>query len=327
MGVLILALAGCRPAADPLDPAALADALAVADQVDQARLLAAIDALVAAHATEEPVIIEPWGLPHRHLAGTDRLVELFAELGLTAQIEETDEDEWLAKNVVVELPGSSRPQEVVLVTAHHDVWFTGADDNSSGVAVLLEAARILSAIDHPRTIRVVSFDHEEVGLIGSLRYYRDHAADDHVAVVNMDAVSFALHEPGTQTAPTGFTLPTVADFAVALANAPAERPARMAAQLAGALPQPLKLQGALGADDNLYPGTGDFHRSDHSAAWTAGIPAVFFSDTTNFRSVHYHTETDLPDTIDPDFALAVGRTVVALVHALALETQPVAENP
>lgn len=327
MGVLMVALAGCRAPADPLGEAALADAVAVGSEVDQARLLASIDELVAAHATEEPVIVEPWGQPHRHLAGTARLVELYADLGVTAQLEETDEDQWLAKNVVVELPGETKPEEIVLVSAHHDVWYTGADDNSSGVAVLLEAARILSTRAHPRTIRIVSFDHEEVGLIGSLRYYRDHAEEDHVAVVNMDAVSFALHEPGTQSAPTGFSLPDVADFAVALANAPAERPARMAAQIAGALPAPLKLQGALGADDNLYPGTGDFHRSDHSAAWTAGIPAVFFSDTTNFRSVHYHTETDLPDTIDPDFALAVGRTVVALVHALAAETQPVGEQP
>jgi Zn-dependent M28 family amino/carboxypeptidase len=325
MGVLILALA-CTASA-PLSDDALSDALAVAAQVDQARLLASIDAMVAAHATETPEIVQPWGLPHRHLAGTDALVQRFADLGLTATVEETDESPWLARNVIVELPGSERPDEIVLVSAHHDVWFTGADDNSSGVAVLLEVGRILSAIDHPRTIRIVSFDHEEVGLIGSLRYYRDHAQEEHVAVVNMDAVSFALHEPGTQSAPTGFTLPDVADFAVALANAPAERPVRMAAQIAGALPSPLKLQGALGADDNLYPGTGDFHRSDHSAAWTAGIPAVFFSDTTNFRSVHYHTETDTPETIDPDFALAVAQTVVALVHALATETQPVGEAP
>lgn len=324
---MLLALFGCTEPAPPLGTDALAAAVAVAEGVSQDRLLLAIDRMVAAHGTEEPEIIEPWGKPHRHLAGTDELVSMVAEAGLSAEVEETDEDKWLARNVIVELPGSTDPDEIVLLSAHHDVWYTGADDNSSGVAVLLEAARILAPMEHARTIRIVSFDHEEVGLIGSLRYYRDHSADDHVVVVNMDAVSFALHEPGTQAAPTGFTLPDVADFAVALANAPAERPVRMAAQIAGAIPEPLDVQGALGEDDNLYPGTGDFHRSDHSAAWTAGIPGVFFSDTTNFRSVYYHTENDLPDTIDPDFALRVAQTVVGLVYALATETQPVGEQP
>ncbi len=324
--MLVLFLACVTPEA-PLTDEAIGAAVDVAAGVDSDRLLTSIGIMVAAHATEEPVIVEPWGLPHRHLAGTERLVDLYAELGLAAEVEETDEDGWLAKNVIVELPGTSAPDEVVLLTAHHDVWFTGADDNSSGVAVLLEAARLFSATEHARTIRIVSFDHEEVGLLGSLRYYRDHADDDHVAVVNMDAVSFALHDPGTQSAPTGFTLPDVADFAVALSNAPAERPARMAAQLAGELPHPLKVQVALGADDNLYPGTGDFHRSDHSAAWTAGIPGVFFSDTTNFRSPYYHTEDDRIGTIDPAFGRSVAEEVIALVYALASETQPVGEQP
>lgn len=320
---MLVWLLGCAAPVDPLTAEALADAVAVGTEVERDRLLSVIDSMVAAHATEEGEIIQPWDRPHRHLAGTDEAVRLFGEVGVTARVEESDEDGWLAKNVVAELPGTTHPEQIVLLTAHHDVWYTGADDNSSGVAVLIEAARILSQREYPRTIRIVSFDLEEVGLIGSLRYFRDHELDDHVVVVNMDSVSFALHEPGTQTSPTGFTLPDVADFAVVLANAPAERPARMAAQIAGALPEPLKVQGALGYDDNLYPGTGDFHRSDHSAAWTRGIPGVFLSDTTNFRSPYYHTADDLPDTIDPEFALGVGRTVVGLVHALASETTPV----
>ncbi len=46
-----------------------------------------------------------------------------------------------------DIPGTERPDEIVLVTAHHDAWFVGADDNASGVAVILEVARVLAGWD------------------------------------------------------------------------------------------------------------------------------------------------------------------------------------
>src|SRR5205814_2674707 len=83
-----------------------------------------------------------------------------------------DEHTW--HNIILDIPGGELPGEVVLVGAHFDAvpLAPGADDNGSGTAGLLEVARVLK--DHPtkRTIRLVFFNLEECGLIGSSQYVR-----------------------------------------------------------------------------------------------------------------------------------------------------------
>ena len=83
-----------------------------------------------------------------------------------------------ASNVLGEIPGTDLAQEVVMMGAHFDTWHASpnASDNTSGVAVVLEAARILKAIDAEprRTIRVALWSGEEQGLYGSRAYVRKH---------------------------------------------------------------------------------------------------------------------------------------------------------
>lgn len=291
----------------------------MAAEVDTQRLTDDVARMVNAHTADPGEVVTPWDRPLKRRDGEAALTAAFAELGLTVTVEDDSGEGWEVHNLVVEFPGATRPDEVVLVSAHYDVWYQGADDNSSGVAVLLELARALSTKEHARTVRIVAFDAEEVGLIGSARYYRRHADDDLRLVINMDSVGFASSEPGSQYAPPGFTLPDVGDFIVLMANDVAAREALILGQLAGALPEPLALQGAVGSDDHRSPGTGDFHRSDHSQAWTQGTPGLFLTDTTNFRNELYHTEGDLPETLDYGFLTQVGQLVVAGTWAIAEE--------
>ena len=83
-----------------------------------------------------------------------------------------------ASNVLGEIPGTDLTQEVVMMGAHFDTWHASpnASDNTSGVAVVLEAARILKAIgaEPRRTIRVALWSGEEQGLYGSRAYVRQH---------------------------------------------------------------------------------------------------------------------------------------------------------
>ncbi|MCK6522754.1 M28 family peptidase [Myxococcota bacterium] len=316
---LLVTLLACAPAPELLTDGQLSAALAVAAEVDTQRLTDDVARMVNAHAADPGEVVTPWDRPLKRRDGEVALTAAFAELGLTVTVEDDSGEGWEVHNLVVELPGTSRPEEIVLVSAHYDVWYQGADDNSSGVAVLLELARALSTKEHARTVRIVAFDAEEVGLIGSARYYRRHADDDLRLVINMDSVGFASSEPGSQYAPPGFTLPDVGDFIVLMANDVAAREALVLGQLAGALPSPLALQGAVGSDDHRSPGTGDFHRSDHSQAWTQGTPGLFLTDTTNFRNELYHTEGDLPDTLDYGFLTQVGQLVVAGTWAIAEE--------
>src|SRR5690606_27948986 len=81
-------------------------------------------------------------------------------------------------NVVAELPGTDRKDEVVMLGAHFDSWHnaTGATDNAGSSAVMLEAMRILKATGLPlrRTVRIGLWTGEEQGLIGSRAYVAEH---------------------------------------------------------------------------------------------------------------------------------------------------------
>ena len=84
-------------------------------------------------------------------------------------------------NIVAEIPGTDKADEVVMLGAHFDSWHagTGSVDNASGSAVMLEAMRILkqSGVRLRRTVRMGLWTGEEQGLIGSRMYVRNHFAD------------------------------------------------------------------------------------------------------------------------------------------------------
>ncbi|HET8547320.1 MAG TPA: M20/M25/M40 family metallo-hydrolase [Bryobacteraceae bacterium] len=87
-------------------------------------------------------------------------------------------------NVIAEIPGTRKRDEVVMLGAHLDSWHsgTGATDNAAGVAVVMEAARILKTLNLPmdRTVRVALWGGEEQGLLGSKGYVKQHFADPEV---------------------------------------------------------------------------------------------------------------------------------------------------
>jgi Zn-dependent M28 family amino/carboxypeptidase len=81
-------------------------------------------------------------------------------------------------NVVAEIPGTDKKDEIVMLGGHYDSWHdaTGATDNGIGSSMMLEAVRILTAlhVKPRRTIRIALWSGEEVGLLGSLAYVREH---------------------------------------------------------------------------------------------------------------------------------------------------------
>ncbi len=90
------------------------------------------------------------------------------------------EDDTRAYNTVAEIPGTDKKGEIVMAGAHLDSWHasTGATDNAAGVAVVMEAVRILKAlgVKPRRTIRVALWTGEEQGLVGSVAYVKQHFA-------------------------------------------------------------------------------------------------------------------------------------------------------
>lgn len=100
-----------------------------------------------------------------------------------------------AHNVVGEIPGSDKADELVMIGAHFDSWHagTGATDNAAGSAVMLEVMRILKAtgLTPRRTIRIALWSGEEQGLLGSRAYVKQHFADRETMALKPDHETFA----------------------------------------------------------------------------------------------------------------------------------------
>lgn len=147
-------------------------------------------------------------------------------------------------NVVADLPGTDKAGEVILLGAHLDAWHTatGATDNGAGAAVMMETLRILKATGaRPRrTVRVVLYDAEELGLLGSAAYVKAHFGDAEaplpghsslVAAFNMDSGAGQIRGLGLFGPPEGAQvlrelLAPFADLAVRGAMSSANRPSR-----------------------------------------------------------------------------------------------------
>jgi carboxypeptidase Q len=112
----------------------------------------------------------------------NRLIRMTAQgeqltMTVDLQVRFHDEDS-MAYNTIAEIPGTDLKDEIVMMGAHLDSWHsgTGATDNGAGVAVVMEAARILKAagLQPRRTVRVGFWTGEEQGLLGSRAYVREH---------------------------------------------------------------------------------------------------------------------------------------------------------
>ncbi len=125
----------------------------------------------------------------------DYLAERLRSFGYEPELEWFDARGVRTANVIATLTGSSDPAVIYVVSSHFDSSSRGpgADDNSSGTAALLEAARVLAGQPMPATIRFAFFTGEEVGLLGSREFVRRavEKGDQLVGALNNDMVGWA----------------------------------------------------------------------------------------------------------------------------------------
>ncbi len=128
--------------------------------------------------------------PERHVT-RQNIAATFSSYGLSVTLEPFTFWDETQYNVVGTLWGSTYPDEEYVIGAHFDSADNGgADDNASGTALVLEAARVLSRYESQRTIRFVAFDMEERGLIGGYAYVADHSTDNILGMVSTDMVAY-----------------------------------------------------------------------------------------------------------------------------------------
>ena len=283
-------------------------------------------ATIAEVAIERPPDSEGWQTIQELCASR------LAELGFEVELHEYA----TGVNVVGTLPGATRADEHVVVSAHYDhvAGCPGADDNGSGVAAALEIAAVLSRVTAPRSLVVAFWDEEEWGKIGSKAWTAEVAAGglDVSASLVFDTFGYACHEPGCQTVPTGFDLvfpDQVAaledndyrgDFVALFADDGSHDTLLTLTDLAAGIGLG-QLSGELALEDLSSPLFSDLRRSDHASFWDVGYPSIFVTDTADFRNPYYHCTAgpDTPDTLDPAYATDVVRaTLGAMAEALGV---------
>jgi hypothetical protein len=208
-------------------------------------------------------------------------------------------------NLVVELPGETRRDEIVVVGAHYDSVFgsPGANDNGTGVAGVLTLARAWAGRAPERTVRFVAFVNEEppffqTNQMGSLVYAkscREHG-DKIVAMLSLETMGCFSSESGSQKYPFPFGLfyPSRGDFIGFVGNTAS---AGLVRQCVRVFREQASFPSEGGALPGVLPGIG---WSDHWSFWQVGYPALMVTDTAPFRYAYYHTPADTPDKVDYD---------------------------
>ncbi len=236
-------------------------------------------------------------------------------------------------NVIGVRTGTSKPAERVVVSAHYDSVpnCVGADDNGTGVAATLEVARVLSRQPHDRTLVVACWDEEERGLIGSSAYVmRAKAAGDSIVLsLVFEMIGYRSSVPMSQQtdAQLEAVFPDAAaqiaaneyrgDFALVVNDETANAAVVDLQAVATEIGLPVVNISLLPA---LKHSLDALRRSDHAPFWDADYPALFITDTANYRNPHYHCPNGSSDALadlDLDFATANVRVIVgATVQAL-----------
>jgi len=179
----------------------------------------------------------------------------------------------------------------VVIGAHYDARgpHPGADDNASGVAALLEIARLLRGTELPGRVELAFYSNEEYGLLGSEEHAR--SARGVRAMISLEMLGCFDQPQKFPFAILELLYPASGDYIVVVG-----RPSDMA--LVRSVKRALLGSGAQARSIDApewIPGIGD---SDHSSFWRAGARAAMVTDTAWYRNPRYHTAEDTPSTLD-----------------------------
>ncbi|MFC2165236.1 M20/M25/M40 family metallo-hydrolase [Acidobacteriota bacterium] len=216
------------------------------------------------------------------------------------------------QNVVASKEGGTTPEKIVILGGHFDTITRraedgktselnkenpapGTDDNGTGVAAILTAARILSPYDFDCTLRFVAFSAEEQGLFGSVHYAAECARknEDIIAMINVDMIGHQDQEPEDMDIFANHDSAWLLDLLVS--NIPIFAPGLLAYRIV----------------DDSYDG------SDHGPFWNNGYSAVCFMEDYYPSNIFYHTPKDTIDTVDLAFTLKSVKLVTGTVAELA----------
>jgi hypothetical protein len=239
----------------------------------------------------------------------EKKVPVTVSLDLKARYSDSDQ---MGQDIVGEIPGTAKPDEVVMIGAHFDSWHsgTGATDNGAGSAVMIEVMRILKTLNLPmnRTVRIGLWSGEEQGLYGSAAYVKAHFGDPDSmqlkpeqakldAYLNLDNGSGKIR-------------------GVYLQGNDAARP------LFQQMLQPFHDMGAATVTLKNTSGT------DHLSFDAIGLPGFqFIQDPLDYGSLVHHSSLDVYSHAVPEDLMQASAIIASLVYDIANQDQMFPRKP
>ncbi len=227
-------------------------------------------------------------------------------------------------NIEATLKGTDKPDDLIVVAAHYDSapGTKGANDNASGVAGVLELARMMASTPHKRTIKFVFLVNEEPPYFQTDRMgafvYASSLRNRNVnvtAMLSLETIGYYTDEPGTQLYPFPFNLayPDTGNFIGFISTTQSRKLVRKALKI---FRQSTDFPSEGAAIPAMFPGA-DW--SDHWGFMVNGYEGIMITDTAPYRYKHYHTYDDTPDKLDYERMARVVMGIKEVITALASE--------
>jgi len=274
----------------------------------------------------------------QHANATNWIADEFEKIGLEVTRQKFEIPEQTPARTGTNVIGTLNPSSTeapVLIGAHYDTvpGSPGADDNASGVAAMIECARVLTEAPSTRKVIFAAFDAEEMqspvqGLHGSTAYVAELADQQRpTAAIILESIGFSSSTI-KQSLPSSFKYlfkrayqalqrqKFEANSLLILSKGKGRQISRHFEQIARN--QDIQLPILPLEVPWWMPQVRNLRRSDHAPFWKAGIPAVMISDTANFRNPNYHQPTDTIETIDITLVAKATRMIVDAINQDAI---------
>ncbi len=249
----------------------------------------------------------------------DYIKGLFTEYGYIVEEQVFEFSHRLYRNIIATLKGTGSKKEWLLIGAHYDASHgsPGADDNASGVAVMMEVARIIKDLPVAEGIKFVAFSLEEPQpqtwnfLIGSKYFVNDMKKKGFkYRAIILESIGYINKAKGSQLLPPFIKGPDTGDFLAIISN-------RRSIPLMKSFEEAVERNvPSLKVVSRVVPLNGylilESRFSDHSPFWDKGFQALMLTDTAMFRNPHYHRVSDTSEKLDLDFMTDVTRAVISL---------------
>ncbi|MEG4938880.1 M28 family peptidase [Microcoleus sp. F4-D5] len=261
----------------------------------------------------------PYLASEGHFYAQQYIREQWAQWG-TVEIDDFSVRGRIHHNLILDLPpfdqASKKQLPPIVIGAHYDTvpGSPGADDNATGVAVLLELARDIASAPLKYPVQLVAFDMEEYGYLGSSHHAAKYKQQQESIrlMICLEMLGYCNHNPNSQNYPAGlkYFYPNYGNFIALIGNLQT-------------VPDLINLTDKIRKSGQpcewlSVPNQGlivpDTRRSDHVPFWDNGDPAIMVTDTANMRNPHYHRESDRIETLDLDFLAGVCQGLVEAIR-------------